>query len=298
MRVPMRQTDMRNPALLSRVLAVAAGLLLAPAGAAAEPPIACAGLEPGPARTVTRVLDGETVVLDDGRLLRLIGALAPRAIDADADPGAWPLEAAAAGALRILVLGKSIELGFAGERSDRYGRVLAQAVLIEPAAGEKGQRWVQAAMLTQGLARSYALAGSRACSAELVAAERGAREARRGLWAEAAYQVRRADKPAELIRNRASFQLVEGTIAGVAQVRDTIYLNFDRNWRQGFSVSLRRDDSGLLGAHASSPKGLEGRTVRVRGWIEQRDAAPVIDLSSGGQIEVVGGADGQPDRAQ
>src|SRR5262249_39686781 len=95
---------------------------------------------------------------------------------------------------------------------------------------------------------------------------------------------------------RAAFQVVEGTIVRVAQVRDTIYLNFDRNWRQAFSVSLRRDDAGLLGADAANPKGLEGRKARVSGWIEQRDGAPTIDLSSAGLFEVVVRADGQPDR--
>jgi endonuclease YncB( thermonuclease family) len=264
--------------------------------AAERAPVSCTGLELGPNRTVTRVLDGETVALDDGKELRLIGALAPRAIDADAEPGAWPLETAAVEALRALVLGRSIELRYGGDRTDRYGRVLAQAFLIEPDAEPSGRRWVQAAMIGQGLARAYALAGSRACNAELIAAERGAREARRGLWAEAAYQIRRADKPDELLRYRASFQVVEGAIVRVAQVRDTIYLNFDRNWRQGFSVSLQRDDSGLLGAHASSPKGLQGRTVRVRGWIERRDGAAAIDLGGAGLLEVMGGADGQPDR--
>ena len=36
------------------------------------------GLEAGPERSVAAVLDGETVRLDDGKVVRLIGALAPR----------------------------------------------------------------------------------------------------------------------------------------------------------------------------------------------------------------------------
>ena len=107
-----------------------------------------------------------------------------------------------------------------------------------------------------------------------------ARETRRGLWAEAAYQVRQADRPSRAARATATtFQIVEGRIARVAFVRGVIHLNFDRNWRQAFSASLRSADRGLLGLFASDPKALEGRHVRVRGWIEQRRAAPVIDLS-------------------
>ena len=244
----------------------------------------CLGLEPGPTHSVTRVLDGETVVLDDTRQLRLIGALAPRALDADAEPGAWPMEGAATEALRALVLGRSVELRFSGERSDRYGRLQAHAFLIEDAA----RRWVQGALLEQGHARAYALAGDRGCAENLLAAERPAREARRGLWAAAAYRVRPAQRAsADLMRLRTTFQIVEGRIVRVGLTRGSIYLNFHRDWRRGFSVSLRRNDSALLGAYAANPKSLEGRIVRVRGWIERRGGAPVIDMSAGGLIEVL-----------
>ena len=157
----------------------------------------CAGLEPGPRRTVTRIVDAETVALDDSSELRLIGALAPRAIDVGADPGMWPLEVAARAELAALLLGRSIDIAFAaGERTDRYGRLQAQAFWRD---GDK-LRWAQGHMLEQGLARAYALGGNSTCRDELLAAERTAREAGRGVWKEAAYQVRGADRPLELAR--------------------------------------------------------------------------------------------------
>jgi endonuclease YncB( thermonuclease family) len=299
MRVPaVGQLAYRSLARSFRVLLIGAGVLASPVAGASEPaPITCAGLEPGPTRTVARILDGETMALDDGTELRLVGALAPRAIDADAEGGAWPAEATAMQGLRALALGKSVELRFgAGERKDRYGRWQAQAFLIE---GD-GPLWVQGALLQRGLARADPLAGGHGCSAELLVAERPAREARLGLWAEAAYQVRSGGKPSELLRYRATFQIVEGTIASVGQTRGRIYLNFARNWRRGFSASLRRGDAGLLGTYAGNPKTLEGRSVRVRGWLGQRGGAPVIDLSAGGAIEVLGKALGEnpPDGAR
>jgi endonuclease YncB( thermonuclease family) len=259
--------------------------------------MACAGLGAGPTRTVTRVVDGETLALDDGTALRLVGTLAPRALDAGVEAGAWPAEVAATAFLRGLVLGRSIELRNAtvGERRDRYGRVQAHAFLTD---GEE-RRWVQRAIVENGFARVYAQPGyggnasgsGDTCSGELAAAERAAREGRRGLWADAAYQVRQADKTGELLRYRATFQVVEGEVVRVGQTREAIYLNFGRDWRNTFSASLRRDDSALLGAHASRPKALEGRAVRVRGWILDRGGAPAIDLSQGGFIEVLDGED-------
>ena len=64
---------------------------------------ACAGPVPVPAHGSSAFIDGETVALDDGRELRLIGALAPRAIDVGAEPGTWPLEIAAQAESRTLL---------------------------------------------------------------------------------------------------------------------------------------------------------------------------------------------------
>jgi endonuclease YncB( thermonuclease family) len=268
-------------------LSAGVGLLcaLGVGAAVAQESHACAGLSPGPTRTVARVIDGETLALDDGTELRLIGSLAPRAIDVGAEPGTWPLENTTRDALRALVLGKSLELAFGRERTDRYARLLAQAYLIE--GGQR--RWVQGYLLANGLARAYAFAGASDCAGELLAAEASAREARRGLWGGAAYQVRHSGEPSQLLRYRATFQIVEGRIARVALVRGIIYLNFARNWRRAFSVSLRRGDRALLGPFADDPRALQGRRVRVRGWIgrSRRGNAPVIDLSSGGTLEVI-----------
>jgi endonuclease YncB( thermonuclease family) len=270
---------------LAGILGAAAGLLctLAATAADARPLHACAGLDAGPTRTVVRVIDGETVVLDEGVELRLIGVLAPRAIEVGAEPGTWPLEAAARDALRTLVLGSSVELAFAGERTDRYGRLQAHAFV----ADKDGPKWVQGHLVELGLARTYAVAASHACARELLAIESVARDAGRGLWAEAAYRIRRADTPGELLRLRTTFQVVEGRVVRVALVRGTIYLNFDRNWKRGFSISLRRNEAALLGEHAGNPKALEGRVVRVRGWIERRGGGPSIDLSSAGILQVL-----------
>jgi endonuclease YncB( thermonuclease family) len=281
---------MRVPPLRLLVLVTAAGALLGlsiwSAQAGEETGLACTGLAPGPARTVTRVMDGETVALDDGSELRLIGALAPRAIDAGAEPGIWPTEIAAAEELRALLLGRTVELAFGGDRGDRYGRLQAHAFVRD---GDD-RHWVQGHLLEQGLARAYAVAGNRACAEALLAAERSALETRRGLWAEAAYQPKSADKVAELARVSGTFQVVEGRVAGVAQVRGMIYLNFAADWRRAFSVALLRNDRALLGAAAGNPKALEGRLVRVRGWIELRSgpsSAPTIELSTAGLIELL-----------
>src|SRR5262245_55344462 len=199
-------------------------------GRAAGATPACAELEPGPTRTVTRVIDGETLALDDGTELRLVGVLAPRAIDVGTVPGTWRMELAAVEALQTLVLGRTIEVRFAGERTDRYGRMKGHAFL----AADTGTIWVKGRLLELVLARAYAPAAHRACEAELLAAERGARESRLGVWTEAAYEMRSADNATALLRHAATFQVIEGRVARVAITRGSIYLDFEPARRSGF----------------------------------------------------------------
>jgi micrococcal nuclease len=275
---------------------VAFGLLLGQASGlrAAEDVATCTALEVGPTRTVTRVIDGETLALDDGTELRLAGTLAPRAIDVGAVPGTWRLETAAIDALQAFVAGRSIEIRFGGERNDRYGRIKGHAFLRT----DDEAAWVQGHLLKAGLARAYSLGGDRGCAGELLAAERTAREARLGVWAEAAYTVRAAEPSATLLRHLATFQLVEGRVVRVATTRGGMYLNFGgAGRRRGLSAWLKLGDRDRLGAFAANPKGLEGSLVRVRGWIAQRNGEPSIDLSAAGDLEVIAGGEaaGEPD---
>lgn len=274
----------RNAGKLAATLA-AFGLLLGQLSGlrAAENVTTCAALEAGPPRTVTRVIDGETLALDDGSELRLAGTLAPRAIDVGGEPGTWRMETAAIDALQALVLGRSIEIRFAGERHDRYGRIKGHAFLKT----DGGSGWVQGHLLKMGLARAYSLGADRGCAGELLAVEGTTREARLGMWAEAAYAVRAAEPSAALLRHLATFQLVEGRVARVATTRGSVYLNFGTGRRRGFSASLKLADRDRLGAFAANPKGLEGSLVRVRGWIAQRNGEPSIDLSAAGDLEVI-----------
>lgn len=239
-------------------------------------------LESGPARAVAKVIDGETLVLDDGSEVRLIGALPPRALDGGAEEGMWPLEAAAKAELERLALGKSVELAFGGRRTDRYGRLLAHVFVRDGS----NRFWLQGAMLQDGHARAYALPGNTACLADLVSAEAAAREARLGLWAHASYEVRSADKYRELLRFRSTYQLVEGRAITVSDVRRQIYLNFGINWREDFTVTVRPRHRRAFDDAQFDFKALEGRRIRVRGWIERR-GGPLIEVYHPAQIEIL-----------
>jgi micrococcal nuclease len=233
-------------------------------------------LELGPIRSVSRVIDGETLALDDGTEVRLMGALAPRAFDTGAEVGHWPPELAAIDALTHLVLGRTVTLGFSGARTDKYGRLVAH-VFVDRSDIEDGidKVWVQGRQLLAGHARAYATAGHRGCITELLGHERVARDGQLGLW-----------------RDRGTFQIVAGTVSRAGESRDGSYISFGdereqdrsvRDRRRAFSVAVKRSDREVLGQFNGNVSALKGQRLEVRGWIEMH-AGPSIDISTAGLI--------------
>ena len=269
--------------VLSRpVLALAAGVLVAAVDTPAWA-IECARAS-GPTRTVVKVLDGETLLLDDAREVRLIGALPPHTPPGSASGSVWPLERATRTALSELMTGRTVALGYDGRRRDRYGRATAQVYLVR-----NGTRaWVQGALVARGLARAYGLQGNFRCLAKLIRLEAAARQAGIGIWRHAAYQVRSAARPSDLYRYRHTFQLVAGTVRAVATKRSVTYLNFGRDWRRDFTIVVTRGDRKRLRKAGVNLAALKGRRIRVRGWIEVRNG-PMIRIRDRAELEILDG---------
>lgn len=242
----------------------------------------------GEAVTVSSVADGETVLLDDGRALRLAGIQAPR-------PGtgrawAWPLADKAREELRALVAGKTFRLRYDRARSDRHGRILA---FLSPAEGGT----VQARMIEAGLARVMPTRDARNCAGALLAAEDRARSARRGIWADSFYAVRDARDTKMLARLEGSYQLVEGTVTSATAIRGRIYINFGDDWREDFTVTVASTDVRLFKAgpwarlaEDATAIGaiLNGRKLRVRGAVG-RFNGPDMTIAVPEQIEFLVG---------
>jgi endonuclease YncB( thermonuclease family) len=263
----------------------------APPAETATPPATRCTLQPGPTRAVSRVIDGETIELDDKTQVRLIGALAPRPPLGLAETSAaaeWKPEADARAALHELVAGRTVELAFGARQKDRYGRLLAHVFTIEGGV----RTWVQGEIVARGHARAYGLPQSFECAAELVALEMQAREAGLGLWADANYAPRRAGDVPGLRRLRGSYQLVVGKILEARQTKSVLYLNFGPGRSRDFSgvVPLAHADRAWTQGLAA----LAGKTVLVRGWLE-RKAGPFIQIDDATQIEVLPDGSGPRD---
>jgi endonuclease YncB( thermonuclease family) len=227
--------------------------------------------------TVTAVVDGRTLVLDDGREARLAGI--------EVAPPNEPAGAAAKAALEALVGGQPIELRGAGPgptpETDRYGRLFGLVYVTS----DKTERWAQAELIARGNARVSARVGERACATELLSRERAARAANLGLWADPYYVIRPADDAAAVAAERGRFAIVEGTVLSVRESGATIYVNFGRRWTQDFTVTIAKRNESAFTRAGLEPKRLQGRRVRVRGYVEQR-GGPWVEATRPEQIEL------------
>ncbi len=230
---------------------------------------------------VVEVIDGDTVVLEDGREVRLVGIQAPKLPLGRVGFQEWPLAEEAKSALEGLALGREVGLGYGGRRIDRHGRALAQLYLLE-SSGEPGI-WLQGALLEAGLARVYGFADNRALIAEMLEREGRARHAGHGIWNDPFYAVRGPDG---LGGHIGSFQLVEGRVLEAAKVKGRIYLNFGEDWRKDFTVTLAPAVRRSFEAEGIDPLAYGGRLVRVRGWIKSYNG-PMLEATHPEQIEVI-----------
>jgi micrococcal nuclease len=232
--------------------------------------------ETGEPVVAVAVIDGDTLLLEDGREVRLVGLQAPKLPLGRAGFEAWPLAEEAHAALEALVLGERLTLAFGGREIDRHGRALAHLYLDDGT-------WVQGRLLELGMARVYSFADNRTMAAEMLAIERAARAAGRGIWDEPWYAIRTPDG---IERDRDSFQLVEGRILDASRAGSRGYLNFGADWKTDFTLSLDAAALRLFDAAGLPVEQLEGRRVRARGWVEYFNG-PMIEITHPEQIEVL-----------
>lgn len=210
-------------------------------------------LQPGEHGRVVRIIDGDALVLDTGQSVRLVGIEAParpykeRAGD--------PYQEEARRMLEDMALGREVQLFYAGLTRDRYGRALAQ-VRTTDALGP--DLWLNADMLRRGGARLRIYPDTAGGSQSFPALEAKARKDRRGLWAKQVYRVADA---AALPDGFDRFQLVRGTIAGMAGV-DVYGTSCALSLR---GSPLKLEIANAAAAYCQLP---EGTPVLARGYVK------------------------------
>jgi endonuclease YncB( thermonuclease family) len=268
---------------------IAAGLAALPAVAAAAegvssvqapPESACQAAPIGEGR-VARIIDGRDFVLDDGLAVRLAAIEVPLTVRPGETGPRAHAAAAARAALAALIAGQHVTLRGTGTTHDRYGRTVAQVYVTRNGT----PRSVGEELVATGYAEVGVHTGSRDCADEWLAQERRARTGKLGLWAQPYYVVLPAAHGAQLLARQGWFAIAQGKVVSVRRSGGTIYVNFGRRWSETLTVTILKRRERMFRAAHLPPESLEGRRIRVRGFIEDHHG-PSIAADSPGQIEL------------
>lgn len=211
------------------------------------------------ASTVIEVINPLVLKLDDGRYIHLAGLDYP---DLDYhNPGSLSVTA-----LRILgdfLKNKKVYIYQTPSpkigRKNRLNHNIAHIVQVE------SNTWVQGMLLSLGVARTRSTQNNPEMTKQMLRLEDKARKNKNGMWEIPNYSVL---TPEGAKKHIGSYQIVEGTIQSAAMHKNRLYLNFGKNWRDDFTVSISAFDLKKFTRQKIYPKDWNGKHVRVRGWIE------------------------------
>lgn len=219
---------------------------------------------------VAHVIDGDTVVLDDGRHIRLVGLDTPE-IGHDGAPS-QPFALRARHALVELLAGsgETVGLRYGATLRDRYGRTLAHLFLSDGTS-------VTAALLRRGLATALTVPPNTwnvACYAQ---AETAARQAHSGIWALPRYQP----TPSRTLPASAEgFHIVRGRVVHTGRSRNAQWIDLEGR------VALRIDRKDLAYFDGIDFAALRGTEVVARGWVHAHRGERVIALRYPTALEI------------
>ena len=219
--------------------------------------------------SVAKVLDGGTLTLDDGKIVRLAGIEVP--LPPLGEPDDWPWSEAARRALAALAEGRKVTVRGASDKLDRYGRITAELVRDDGL-------WLEGELVATGAVRVAPSPETASLAPALLEREAAARRQRRGLWQARLYAVRR---PALLEHESGSFQLVETVVRSAEDRHGIIWLDLG-----GAAARIDRPARQRFRAAGLDPLTLAGKPVRLRGWIEWQGRA-VLALAQPEAVELL-----------
>lgn len=212
-------------------------------------------MQPGETGRVTKVIDGDGLILDTGQRVRLISIMAP--VLSPREGSSDPFAGESARMLEDMALGRRVRLYYPGLTRDRYDRALAHVVTIDAAGAPL---WLNREMIARGGARVRLYGSTATRGQDLLAAERTARVAERGLWALSAYEAKDASTISPDARGYTILTVVLG--GSMELVSDDRFPPACRRQLQGTTLVLAVDED------ARSACGIaDGTAAEVRGWL-------------------------------
>lgn len=227
--------------------------------------------------TVAKVIDPQTLQLDDGSLIGVIGLHFP---DLQVyTTGDFALTAQKI--LKDMLEGESVML-YQTKTGD-WGRVNRMGHKLMHIERQSDKVWVQGALLALGLAQVKTGQRNPEMAAQMYALETKARASKIGIWEDGHSAV---ITPEETPEHLNSFQIVEGRVESVATRNNRTYVNFGKDWRTDFTVSITSGDRRRFLKAVVNPMDWGGKTIRVRGWIDEYNG-PYIQITHPEAVEIL-----------
>lgn len=204
---------------------------------------------------VAHVYDGDTLRLDDGRRIRVLGINSPEA--AGKHTKAEPLGVKATQAAQTFFRrNKQAQLTFDEQQRDRYGRYLAH---VYNAQGQS----LAASLLADGLA-FHIVVPPNVTEAECLQRQgESARLAGRGVWRDSYWRAR---KVADMGLADTGFLRLQGRVVKITEGRD-IWIELDGPLVLKITAADKRYFSRYQW------RSWQGKTLEVNGWVINRSSA-------------------------
>jgi endonuclease YncB( thermonuclease family) len=200
---------------------------------------------------VTRVFDGDTVLLNDGRRVRLLGINTPEVQNRNKQAEAGGEEAKQWLADKLKNTRVRIETDI--EKTDRYGRTLAYLMT-------ENKENLNVALVAAGLAQMTIWPPNLNYVNDFIKAQQQAETARLGIWRRAEYAAIPVNQLSAA--GNSGWTRLTGKIRSINTARKFVYLEFtDR-----FNARIDMAELSLF----PDLKNYLGKTVEVRGWLNKR----------------------------
>ena len=232
-------------------------------------PVSAGGCPPieGAFAKVRKAFDGDTLLLTDGRKVRLAGVDTPeKGHDGTPDePYARPAQELVR---RLLKANRwRIRLAPARESRDKYGRILAYV------AGADGSD-LQVRLLEAGLALTTILPPNLSRLSCLKAAEHRARQASLGLW-------RLLPKDPQHLKGAPRHLVVRGRVRHLGHSRRSLWIDLDG------PLSLRIARADRKRFRDLDLDSLRGREIEAQGWLHRRKRGWMIRVRHPAALQVL-----------
>jgi len=198
--------------------------------------------------TVKRISDGDTLVLQDDRRVRLIG-INTAELNAKSDELRDYAQAAKTRLRSLLPKSERVVLYLGKDAHDQHGRLLAHVVRQSDALP------VAHDLLKSGLAAQVSVAPNTSCTPLHAALESSAVSANRGIWQDT--HLWQLDARA-LTSNMRGFRLVRGEVTSITAKNKHTELMLDNT----VQLRVRKSLAGELPLQS-----LKGKRIEIRGWL-------------------------------